>query len=104
RPAEQAPLLEVPEDPAQVSRVQVQIAGELGRRRPVPVCQLVEHTPLGEGEGASEEPFVEHADLPGVKAIEAPAGGHALLDVALDLHFHPQLMPAVMNDTIKQIY
>jgi hypothetical protein len=81
RPLEEAALLEVTQDPAEIARVQPEIAAKLGGRGPLAVRQLVEHAHLAEGEGALEVPLLEQADLPRVEAVEAPHGGHARIEV-----------------------
>ena len=67
-------LAELPEDAAQVARVQAEVAAELHRRGSLPMGELEEDAGLGEGEGALEEPLVEQADLAGEEAVELPHG------------------------------
>jgi hypothetical protein len=51
-------LLEAAQDPTQVPRIDAQLPAEVGRGGLVVVRQLVQHAHLGEGERASQQPFV----------------------------------------------
>src|ERR1700730_4308241 len=81
-------LLEETEDPAQVARIQPQLPSELGGGGSLAMRELVEHAHLAQRELALEVALLEEADLASVEAIEAPHGGHALVEVALG-HGHP---------------
>jgi hypothetical protein len=70
--------LEPLEQPAQVSRVEPQLAPECRRRWRVAMRELEEHASLGEREGTVEvAALVERADEAGIEPIEPTHGGNA---------------------------
>src|SRR6185312_4850477 len=75
--AEQPPPLEAAKDPAEVAGIHPERRAHLAGGGSLLVSELVEHSPLGEGERALEESFVEDTDLSGVEPVEAAHGGSA---------------------------
>src|ERR1051326_1564531 len=73
-PLNQPPLLERPQDAAQIALIQSQLLSEFLRRAIVSMGKLVEEARFGEGKPAVQQSFVQQADLPGVKAIELAHG------------------------------
>ena len=63
---------ELPQDAAEIARVEAQLAPDLAGAQPFAPGQLVEDPRFGERQGAVQEVLLEHADLAGVEAIEAP--------------------------------
>ena len=74
---DQAAFLEPLQKAAEIAGVQAEIADERARGRILPMGELVEDAGLGQREGALEQPLLEHADAPGIEAVEAPDGGDA---------------------------
>ncbi len=68
----QAAVLEVPEHPAQIPRVEAQVRAQLRRGWLFPLKQLVEHAPLGQRERAPQQSLAQGANLLGVEAVEPP--------------------------------
>ena len=83
---DQAVVAQGTQDPAEIARVEPEVAAELGGGRAVAVRQLVEHARLGEGERAAGQTFVQEADLPRVEAVEAPHVGYALVEMPVRHH------------------
>ncbi len=71
---DQAALLELLQQPAEIAGVEAEIAREVGGGQAVAMRQFVEHARLGQREGAFQQPFVEQPDLAGVEAVEGPHG------------------------------
>ncbi len=65
--------LEALEHPAQISLIEFQLPGQLGRGRPVAVRDLVQHASLGQGERALQQAFVQNADVLRIEPVEAAA-------------------------------
>ena len=74
---DQTALLEALEQAAEIAGIEAEVADERARGRIFPMGQLVEDAGLGQGEGALEQPLLEHADAPGIEAVEAPDGSDA---------------------------
>ncbi len=74
-------LPEFAKDAAEVARVEVQLAGQLGSGGVCAVRQLVEHSHFGERVGALEIAVLQHADAAGIQAIEAANGVNTLLEL-----------------------
>jgi len=76
---EQAAPGELGQDAAQITGIERQLAGQLGRAEtPAQVGvlrQLIEHARLGQRKFAGEQPLLQHADPLGVEAVEAPHHG-----------------------------
>jgi hypothetical protein len=62
---------EAAQDAAEIAGVEPELLAELGRRRSVPLRDLVDDARLGQREPAAEQPFLEHADPARVEAREA---------------------------------
>ena len=69
---DQALVLQVLDDPAEIAGIQPQFCSDLLRRRMVAVRELIQHPRLGERERAVEQLLLEHAEPPGVEPVEGP--------------------------------
>src|SRR5262249_4862831 len=74
RSSDQTAALEAPENAAEISRIEAEIAGEVAGRRRLAGRQLVEHPHLRQREGAGGQMVTQHADAPGIEAVERPDG------------------------------
>jgi len=72
---DQAALLEALQKAAEITGIEAEIAHQRARGGIFPMGQLIKDPGLGQGEGAPEQPLLEHADPAGVEAVEAPDGG-----------------------------
>ena len=66
-----AALLEALEHPAEIARIEVELAGELACRRGLVMRQLVDDAALGQRERAVQQALAQHADPARVEAREA---------------------------------
>jgi hypothetical protein len=67
---DQAALLEAAEQAAEVTRVELEAARELGGGGARAVRKLPQQARFGQREACVEQAFVQHADAPGVEAVE----------------------------------
>jgi len=72
-------FLEVAQEPAEISHVEVERAGDIARRQFFVLGKLIEHAHLTERVGTVEIIFAQHADLPRVEAVKAANGRDRLL-------------------------
>ena len=61
---------ELREDPAQIARIEGEIAYEIAGQRPLAVRDLVEHARFGQRVLAVEQAVAQHSDLLRVEAVE----------------------------------
>jgi hypothetical protein len=77
-------VLQPAEEPAEVAGVEVELLTQRCRGHAGGVRELEEDPHLGEREGTLQQPVVEDADAPRVKAIEATDGGDASGELGID--------------------
>jgi hypothetical protein len=85
---EQAAFEKVAQDAAQITQVQVELAGQLAGGGALAVDQLVQHADLGQREGTVQVVALQHADAAGVQTIEAAHGVHATREVVSGVGGH----------------
>ena len=76
--ADQPELVEAPQDAAEIAGVEIEVARDVGRGGAAALPDLVEHARLGERERAVEPAVLQHAEVLGIEAVEAPHRGDAL--------------------------
>src|SRR5882757_2792783 len=64
------PPFEGAQGAAEISRIQSQLGAKCSRRQLAAMSQLIQHAHLGERERTAQQSFLQHSDLPGVKAVE----------------------------------
>src|ERR1043166_1573136 len=79
RAGEEAALGKAAQDAAEITRVEAEVARDVGGGGGGAVGKLVEHARLGERERALVQPLAQHADVLGVEAGEPPHRRDALL-------------------------
>ena len=85
---EQAAFEEAAQDAAQITQVQVELAGQLAGGGVLAVGQLVQHAHLGQREGTVQVVAPQDADAPGIQTIEAAHGIHGTLEVVSGVGGH----------------
>ena len=70
--------MEAAQDAAEIAGIEAEIAADVGRGRAVALPDLIEHARLGQRERAVEPAVLQHAEVLGVEAVEAPHRGDAL--------------------------
>src|SRR5262245_23493953 len=73
-------LAEAAQDAAEIALIKAEVGGNLGRRRLLPVRELVEHASFRQRIRAVEEVLLQHADAPRVDAVEPADRADALLE------------------------
>jgi hypothetical protein len=76
---DQLAFLQAAQQPAEVARVEVEVAGKLGRGGPVAVREFPEQARFGQAEAGLGQPFLKHADAARVEAVEAADRGSGRL-------------------------
>jgi hypothetical protein len=78
---------------AEVAGVERQLAPEVGRRRRLPLRDLVQHPHLGQGVAAALQGLVEQAELARAEAAEAAQRRHGVFGLARS---HPAIIAAML--------
>ncbi len=79
-PANQAVLFKFAQNTAEIAGVESQFLAEFSGGGPLAMRDLVQNAHFCERKRALEKTFAQHADLPGVKAVEAANSDDVLID------------------------